>query len=447
MSQANDSESQSLLEAVRDPERLRSRFEDVDAPALEHTAQETGESRRHTLGENMVDGLGMRTWSNILEDLDSMDHPATKGDGGHPIVEHPRAMLDCLFHLDEIDKLRIDEREFADLPKQRRKVFEWLTERPEIVSDLRIGGTDFLAYGPKGSGKSTFAATWVARTLEVNNEAVVWRGSSARAEWLALRPWATVCLPAGLEYEAVLDPPSDAMAPVEVDLEAAVRDLVRYDDIHDLNHNVLEEGGFHVVFPDPKFRGASDVYREAEEIPSDVEHVSVWDPVEEETEPTPTEMWWFAWAIGKIEFGPPYAMSWFCDEVGNLMPEHASNDYHNLHKRIEAYRNKYVDARRNNFSDYGIGHDEDDLHNLMRKKKRWRVTMNGVDNPVNGEVVGMGQAPMNKQYTGNQQLGEGLFWNKQSFAEFNWSDIPAWLKVPGQLHIRFPGVKEVAQRC
>ena len=95
----------------------------------------------------------------------------------------------------------------------------------------------------------------------------------------------------------------------------------------------------------------------------------------------------------------------------------------------------------------GIGHDPEDEHNLMRKKQRWRVTMNGVDNPVRESVVGMGEAPMNKQYTAKQRLGQALIWNKQSFAEFEWSDIPAWLKVPGQLHIRFPEVEEVLGQC
>lgn len=440
----------SLLEAVRDPDKLRERFEAIDASNLEYTQQAGGDADSHTLGENMVDGLGMRTWSNVLHDLDAMDHPATDGDLGHPIIEHPRAMLDCLIHLSEIDKIRLEESEYSELPKQRRKVFEWLDERPEIVSDLRVGGTDFLAYGPKGSGKSTFSATWVARTLEVNNEAGVWRGSSARAEWLPLRPWTTVCLPAGIEYEAVLDPPSDRMDPIEVDLEAAVRKVERYDDIHDLNHNVLEEGGFHVVYPDPRFRGCDEVFRDADEIPAGVDHISPWDAVDdglEDGDITPVEMWWFAWAISKIEFGPPFATSWFCDEAGNLMPEHASNDYHDQFKRIEALRNKYVDARRNNFSLFAIGHDEEDEHNLMRKKQRWRVTMNGVDNPVGEHVVGMGKAPMKDQYTGKQELGEALIWNKQSFASFDWADIPARYKVPGQFHIRYPAIQEVIAKC
>jgi hypothetical protein len=96
---------------------------------------------------------------------------------------------------------------------------------------------------------------------------------------------------------------------------------------------------------------------------------------------------------------------------------------------------------------YGIGHEGDDLHHLMRKKMRWRVTMNGVDNPTNKAVVGMGEAPMNRQYARHMELGEALMWNKQVFTPFDWADIPARFKVPGQLHIRFPIVEELMSQC
>jgi hypothetical protein len=128
------------------------------------------------------------------------------------------------------------------------------------------------------------------------------------------------------------------------------------------------------------------------------------------------------------------------------MPEHASNDYHRLHDRISAYRDKYVDARRNKFSEFGIGHDMDDLHNFMRKKKRWRITLAGIDNPTT-KTVGMGDPPMNENYTNGMDLGDALSWNSQSFAPFSWDDIPSQFKVPGQLHIRFPEVQEVLESC
>jgi hypothetical protein len=440
-SKNTDETDMSLLEEARDPDRLRRRLEQREAKKIDKTEQETGDPRNHTIGENIVRNLGMRRWTNVLEDLGKMGHPASESDA-HPLVDHPRAFLDHLIKISELDKIRIDTGDYTGLPRERRAVFDWLAERPEIVSDLRLGGTDWLAYGPKGSGKSTMAETLVARELEVNNSAVVWRGSSARSEWVSLAPWATVCLPDGLEAEARLDPPADDMDPVSVDLEESVRKVVRYEDPIQLNHEVLEEGGFHVVYPDPRFRRCSEITAEADEIP-ELEHVSVWEAAEDpDLEATPTEFWWFAWAISKIEHGPPMFVTWYCDEIGNLMPEHASNEYHGHHRRISALRNKYVDARRNNFSLNGIGHEQEDLHHLIRKKIRWRITLNGMDNPT-GETVGMGEAPMGRNYTSRMKLGEALSWNKQKFAEFSWSDTPERLKVPGQLQIRFPRVQEV----
>jgi len=448
-----DGPEHSLLEAAQNPEILKERLQNARAPRLEDTRELTGDTRAHTVGENLRRAFGFRRWSNVLETLEAGDHPATE-DGSNPIIEHPRAFLGHLVHLDDMDKIRLEADDLSGLPKERRTLFEWLQDHEELVTDLRNGGTDWLAYGPKGSGKSTMTlALPVIRNLEINPDAVVWRGSPARAEWLPVRAWTRLCLPAGLEVEALLEPPDDDADPIPVDLEQTVYEVVRYDSIRDLNHEVLKEGMFHVVYPDPRFRGATKAYREADEI-QEVEHVSAWDVVNDDVEGideptsqdvTPTKMWWFAWAIDKIDHGPPFWCSWICDEVGNVMPEHASNDYHRHHDRIMAYRDKYVDARRNKFSGYGIGHDMDDLHYVMRKKKRWRITMAGIDNPT-GETVGMGEAPMNRNYTQEFSLGEALSWNSQNYAKFSWGDVPSEFKVPGQLHIRFPEVQEVLAR-
>jgi hypothetical protein len=161
---------------------------------------------------------------------------------------------------------------------------------------------------------------------------------------------------------------------------------------------------------------------------------------------TPAKMWWFAWAIDKIDHGPPIWLSWICDEIGNLMPEHADNDYHQLYDRLSAYRDKYVDARRNKFSHFGIGHEQGDLHHMMRKKFRWQITLAGIDNPT-GKTVAMGEAPMNDNFTQGMNLGQALSWNAQNYAEFSWSDVPSRFKVPGQLHIRFPEVLEAVRSC
>ena len=61
------------------------------------------------------------------------------------------------------------------------------------------GGTNFLGIGEKGSGKSTLGLWYATRQMEVNNEAVVWRGSPSRSEWLPLRPWTRLFLPSSVD--------------------------------------------------------------------------------------------------------------------------------------------------------------------------------------------------------------------------------------------------------
>ncbi|MFB6368436.1 MAG: hypothetical protein ABEJ00_02375, partial [Gemmatimonadota bacterium] len=423
MSKANigGEQEHSLLEVATDPELLRDRVEGATAPGLEQTRELTGDTRNHTVGENLRRNFGFKRWVNVLERLERADHPARE-DASHQIVEHPRAFLDHLIHVDDMDKLRLEHDELEGLSQERRDLFRWLQERPEIVQELRNGGTDWLAYGPKGSGKSTMTITKAIRLLEINQDAVVWRGTSARTEWLPLRAWTRLCLPEGLEAEAVLDPPADDMDPVEISLEETVHEVVRYSSIRELNHEVLQEGMFHVVYPDPKFRGATQAYQEADEI-QEIGHHSAWevqaDDELERGDVTPTKMWWFAWAIDKIDHGPPIWTSWICDEIGNLMPEHADNDYHRLYDRLSAYRDKYVDARRNKFSQFGIGHEREDLHHWLRKKIRWMITLAGIDNPT-GKTVGMGEAPMNDNYTQAMSLGQALSWSAQEYAEFSW---------------------------
>lgn len=437
-----DEAERTRIEDLLDPDNLEARLYEAKerVRGLDKIRAETGRADSHTLGENMRRHLGMKRFRGVLEDLERQDHPDPDRDEGHPIIEHPRGFLDCLIKLDEVDQLRLEVGDYSGLPKERKAVLEWLADHPEILRDLRTGGTDFLAHGEMGSGKTTFGETWVARDLEVNYSAGVWRGSPARTEWLPLRAWTTVCLPSGVEAVAELDPPADDMDRIEVDLERAVRKVVRYDDLDDLNRNVLEEGAFHVVYPDPLFRGCEEATRRASEVVP-MEYRSHLDELEGD-DPTPTVMWWFAWAIHNIEFGPPFKTSWYCDEVGNVMPQGASNDYHDHHDRIrKGLVSKYVDGRRSNFSIHSFGHDPEDVDDALRKKQRWRVTMNGEDLPTSGTVTGMGSPPMDRNITKYQELGEAVMWSSQHYAAFNWDDIPSEWKVIGQLKVRYPGIE------
>ena len=81
------------------------------------------------------------------------------------------------------------------------------------------GGTDWLARGKPGTGKSTLANYLVVRLLEVNDEKVVWRGSSSRSEWLPLAPWTTLYLPDGVDISARHEQKGRRSDPVDLALE------------------------------------------------------------------------------------------------------------------------------------------------------------------------------------------------------------------------------------
>lgn len=436
--------TESMMEVLRNPEYLREWLENLDAPNLEKCRQVTGHEQAHTIGENLVYNLGMRRWPEVLRSLEQTKHPA-KGEPPHSILAHPRALLDQLVHISEMDGWRLDFEEFDGLPKSRRDTFEYLVDDETTVDpeDMEaVGGTDALIHGPMGRGKTTVVQTLIARIMEINNEAVVWRGTGQRTEWLPFAPWTVVCLPEGVEYDVQLAPPEDDTGfaqeidfePRSIDLEDIVWKVKRYEDIEDLNHNIIQPGAFHVVFPDPLHRGAEAATEAAEES-KPLEYTSPLDIEDADETPTPPRHWWFAWLIHHNAFGRSMRMTWVCDEASNLFEDHASNDDHNLSRRISAISGQYVDFRRNGLSFVLLTQKAREIAWQVRKKMRWAVTLSGTANPVNEDIIGIGKPPMTTDLTTNWPIGKGLFWTGGSYTEFDWDDIPRRLKVPGKLRV------------
>lgn len=451
----------SVLDAIRSPDTLKQWLENLDAANIEKTQQETGDANAHTIGENMVRNLGMTRFPAILDKLQRVPDPAT-GEPPHAILRYPTALLDNIIHLSELDKYRLECEDYQGLPRVRRQVFEYLNnpDTPVDPGDFdAIGGTDAAIYGGMGRGKSTFLTTMVARILEINNEAVVWRGTSARTEWLPLAPWATVVLPKGVDATVTLAPPNDDGAgsdmdfePIKVDLERIVRDVKYYDGLTDLNHNVLERGGFHVVYPDPRFRECEEVTKRATETKV-LEYTSPWEAHRDDElgaeDITPEKFWWFAWAIHHVSEGLDMPVSWFADEIKALWTNGAEKADQDHPRFIRALADKYVDVRRSGLSIYAVGHIlRKHFHHKIRDYMRWGVTMSGTPNPHNEDILS-GRAPMTRDYTSGMPKGKALFWNvsSQSFSEFDWDDIPQRHKVPGKLRITYPGVEEVKEAC
>lgn len=281
------------------------------------------------------------------------------------------------------------------------------------------GGTEFLAEGPMGSGKSTLLLEWAIRQLEANDgEAVVWRGDETRSEWTPLAPWARVCLPescrGGVEALAVSTDEDDAYRR-EVDLEEVVREVVFYDDVADLWERCVEPGKFHVVYPDPAMRGCQAAY----------DRSSSHYPELEFSPEDPVRHWWIGALLQRQEFGPYGFTSWICDEIGDIASKDASKDEFATYQKVSLLQDIVVDARKMNLSLFLAGQNPEDIHDMVRRKVRWRITMNGRANPTRGsQVVGFREVPMNTDLTSRMDVGKALMWTETNFEAFSWGDVP-----------------------
>lgn len=294
-----------------------------------------------------------------------------------------------------------------------------------------VGGSNFLAVGEKGSGKSTWGLYWATRLMEVNDEAVVWRGSPTRSEWLPLKPWTRLFLPSGAEADASWKPIdiSGVVDDSKATLEDQVREVVYYDDPRDLNDQ-LEPGTFNVVYPDPSFGGCKEIVDESEYFDGSVEWVPSWS-ADEDQEETPLVHWWFAWSIARIEYGPYFWTSLIFDETADLAPESARADTHETYEKVRSLRRVMADSRKFHFSLYWLAHHEQNLHSKIRRTIQWRLSMpDGTANPCKEHndrpPVGFNQIPMIHDKLSSRPVGNLIFWTETNFNAISWSDIPDW---------------------
>lgn len=324
-------------------------------------------------------------------------------------------------------------REEHGIPAYDGEAFNYQNLVPDIVEKTwepepgeTGGGTDLLAVGKPGSGKSTFANHLALRELEVPGSKLVWRASTSRSEWLPLAPWTTLCLPSSTDYQARFVPrdPSEReyVLSLEELQEYVVRDIVRYDSPHHLNHELLNPAQVHVVYPDPRMRGCQDAYERAPE--KQYEPPSDDRPLFHEDDPT--THWWFAWILSRVESGPNDWTTLVLDEIGDIAPDVARSDEYGTYQKVELLRDAWVDARKKGLSIYAFGHAERDIHDMIRHKIRWRMTMNGTSNPTaKGEVVGFGRVPMHSDQASRMNIGRGLIWNEQNFERVAWKNYSA----------------------
>lgn len=280
------------------------------------------------------------------------------------------------------------------------------------------GGTDALIRGKPGSGKSSWLRHLALRLAEVNGEKVVWRGSTTRSEWLALAPWTRLCLPASAtDVTAVLVPKDPTDDRIEVDVEDVAREVVYYSDPEQLNHDLLKPGQIHVVYPDGQMTGCQAVYESSPEKQYEDLEFSRDDP---------DKHWWFAWMLSRIEGGPHDWTSLILDEIGDLAPQMARKDEYGTYQKIELMKDCFVDARKFGLSLFLAGHTEQDIHQMVRHKIRWRIQMPGESNPVSkSDVVGFNSVPMETDFMSHAPVGQILVYNQQNFEELAYPHYPS----------------------
>lgn len=328
-------------------------------------------------------------------------------------------------HGDEEDK-------YNGIPPWRPDRFDYDSVLPncfehswDASGDRIAGGTDFLARGKPGKGKSTLACYVAVRMMEINDEKVVWRGSSSRSEWLPLAPWSVLCLPKGVDVTARLESKNPTEPAVELDvdqLDQIVREVRRYSDPVDLNRHCLDQGTMHVVYPDPKLRGCEEIYRKDPEKRYDTppDREVLFDEVD------PANHWWFAWALARVNHGPHHWTTWICDEIGDIAPQMAGKDRFGTLQKVKLLKDLWVDARKFGLSIFLFGHSEVDIHAMIRRKIRWRIQMPGTANPTTaGDVVGFESVKMDAEMTDEFPIGKALIYNESNFEPFRWKDMPA----------------------
>lgn len=378
---------------------------------------------------------------------------------GNALAQHPRAFVDNVVITSDRDLeflrqlANSDDHEvsydFRDphvshealerYPPLRAKVMEWIADDPKRANALSAeDGTDLNVHGEPGGGKTTFALSNDLWRMQVNNSTVLHAelvdesGTNERTEWLAFAKIATIAVPSGLDAVARIVPKDVTVPSFEVPLEEIARDVIRYESIQDLMGQLMP-GQFYVVFPDPLFRGCEAVspftYHTFEE---------VTPPGEDGPDhPTEADQWWFAFVAHRIS-GDIYPHPTFVnfDEAGNIFDPDASKAT-NHYQKIKWFSEKYADARKKGLSvGYQI-HSLSDLHTKVRKKIRWRVTMNGNDPPITGGLPKGRSCPMRKNLTQYYSPGEAQIWTNQKFAKITWPNLKAGARLDAEVSIDF----------
>jgi len=311
------------------------------------------------------------------------------------------------------------------------------------------GARPVLVEGTRGSGKTTLFQHAGIRIMDESPDPVLWRGSTNRSGWLPFRHWATVWLPADFDISATWmeDTSGDNSEPVEPidDLEedTDIREVRRYSDIRDLLDQLgdVPDSTFHVVYPDPAFRGADDIVADSDRTTEDLPFNPEWAPGEAGA--TPLIHWWFPFQVERIEHGPFRWMTLLFDEARQFTPggEQMRQDDQLSRTKVAWLCDALTDSRRALFSPWYANHKSHHMLTDLQAEFNYRIDMpDGRPNPHSGPggdiPPGWKTAPMQSDLMSNHDVGVGLAFSESDRSWFRWDDISGkddlddrWLRI------------------
>lgn len=389
---------------------------------------------RHNDGAHIFRAFGLEPLPKYLARAEKLQHAAAK---------NPKALAHFLTHIEKWEKWELGEDGpvFEDIPDKRRDLFEWYLgydlddpdERRAAAKRrqkrLRPGGTGLILHGEQGTTKTTAMHWLVANIMEVNqSENVLWQSTLDDTEWLVFAPWATVCLPAGVDVRVTANPHSREyrdLGAFEIQPEDICRQVIRYDDPVHLLDLISERipGQFYVVYPDPSFRQCQAL--------TGWEYESIWQ-VDSSDDATDLGHFWFA-LMEAIRRSPIYN-EWTTlvgDEAHKWLRQGKGNDEHDWWNKIDDWATYWGDARKKRLSCILAVHKWVELHDKVRNKVRWGATMNGETFPPD--------APISGDNVGDQDLGDTCIWNNLEWNHVGYPDIKRQFSVPADISVTYPG--------
>jgi hypothetical protein len=453
------SKANQLIQEASTEQAIREQMDRV-FDTHDKSAQALGDptAPNHNDGQDIYQSLSMAPFHKYLNLCEQR---------GQNVATYPSAWATPLIHLkgreiDLLDQL-VGEVDYdandphpshdalEDYPLPRAKALEWIADDAGDRTGYRAsgsrtldawtaGGSDYFAVGAPGSGKSTLMQFTASSLMQLNNETVLLAdtlddsGTNERSEWLALAPWATIAVPAGIPIDVRIVPESPQVAPFSVDLEDICRDVVRYESPRDLLDQLIE-GQFYVVFPDPLHRGCEEASRFAYHGPDRVTEVGEPGP----SSPTPADQWWFAFVQARIKFSEfNHWTSILVDEAGNLFDPDAEKDEHDEYDKIRKFAKDFADARKSGVSVFTYAHALSEVTHFFRAKQRWWVTMAETDPPIGKSLPGNKSCPIpSKRYTQEMETGEAMAWNTNNYASISWPDVKRGARLDAEVSIDF----------